>query len=385
MTANDKFAQLRGAIEEYVDNHRDAIVTSLHHLFDHPELSGEEVESAKWLVSQAREGGLTDTVIEGIGSLPTAYQCTRDSGAPGPHIAFLSEYDALPGVGHGCGHNMIGTVGVFTARALASVLPQVGRGKVSNIGTPAEETFGGKITMLHEGAFKGVDAALMMHPGLYTEFDYKTLACTTPDIEFFGKSSHAASCPWNGVNALDAMIQLFVMVDAMKKQLPLSTRCPGVILNGGERANMVPDYTRAHFSVRGATKDEMFMVQEKLINCANAAALATGCKVKVTEDPNAYYDLCADKQLAGWYQELWSELGGEPPMDHPVPHGSVDIGNLSYAFPCLHVNIRISPTTAMAGHSVEFGECTLTPFAEEQMLRTIKTLALTGLKRLLAE
>ncbi len=385
MSEKPNEAQLREKIIKYVDDHHDDIVKCLHWLYDHPELSSEEVESAKWLVAQAKAGGLTDEVIEGIGSLPTAYQCTKDTGKPGPHIAFLSEYDALPGIGHGCGHNMIGTVGVFTARALASVLPEIGFGKVSNIGTPAEESFGGKITMNREGAFKGVDAALMMHPGIHTEFDYKTLACTTPTIEFFGKTSHAAASPWNGINALDAMIQLFVSVDMLKKQLPLTARCPGVIVHGGERANIVPEYTKAHFSARGATKEEMLMVQSKLFNCANAAALSTGCTVKITEDPNAYYDLCADKQLAGWYQEIWAELGGEPPLDHPVPHGSVDIGNLSYEFPCLHVNIRISPTPEMPGHSKEFGACTLTPFAEEQMIRTIKALALTGLKRMLRD
>ena len=378
-------AALCAAICQYVDDHQDEILACSKALYDHPELSSEEYESAKLLVGIATASDLTDEVKVGLGSLPTAYQCTRDTGKPGRHIAFLSEYDALPDVGHGCGHNMIGTVGVYAACALGHVLPLVGKGKVSAFGTPAEETEGGKIIMQREGVFEGVDAALMMHPGLKTEFDYTTLSCRGTVIEYFGKTSHAAASPWNGVNALDAMIQLFVAKDQILRHLPLSARCPGVIIKGGERANVIPEYTKAQFSVRGATRDEAAMVNEKLLNCARAAALATGCRMEYTDEGNPYWDMRQDKQLAKWYEAFWAEQGGEPPIDYKIPHGSIDIGNLSYFFPCLHVNIRITPDDSVAGHSREFADCTMTDFAKEQMLRTIKCLAMTGLEMLLKE
>lgn len=376
---------LREAICRFIDDHAEDIVACNLWLYEHPELSGEEFESAKMLAATAVRFGLSDDVQEGMGSLPTAYRCTRESGAAGSHIAFLSEYDALPGVGHGCGHNMIGTVGVFAAAALAHVLPQVGRGKVSAFGTPAEETDGGKITMLNEGAFEGVDAALMMHPGSVTEFDYTTLSCRGTTVEFFGKSSHAAASPWNGVNALNAMIQLFVSKDLILRHLPLTARCPGVITHGGERANVIPEYTKASFSVRGATRDEAALVYDKLVNCANGAALAAGCRVEFGGEGNPYWDMRPDKKLAKWYEDVWAEQGGEPPIDYVIPHGSIDIGNLSYFFPCLHVHIRIQDDASIGGHSREFADCTLTEFGREQMLRTIKCLAMTGLEKLLDE
>lgn len=372
---------LKEEIIRTVDSLRDEILATSRHLYDHPELSGEEYESAKFLAGRAEKYGFT--VEHGIAGLPTAFRAVKETGATGPMVAFLAEYDALPVVGHGCGHNMIGTAGTYAAIALGAVADRL-PGRVALFGTPAEETDGGKITMLENGAFEGVSAALMMHPGLYTEIAYPSLACISIEIEYFGHPAHAAASPWKGINALDAMIQLFVAVDLLRKQLPATARTPGVILHGGERANMVPHYTKAQFSLRGKDREEVEYVHRRVIECAEAAAKATGCRLEHRLDGNPYWDMRPDARLAESFRQAWLELGGEEPATEPKPHGSLDIGNLSHHFPCLHPSIRITPDAEISGHTVEFAQATLTPLAEEQLLRVIKALAITGLSLITA-
>ena len=357
---------------------RGEILETSRHLHAHPELSGEEHESAKYLAGRAAARGFA--VEHGIAGLPTAFRAVKPRSAPGPLVAFLAEYDALPTVGHGCGHNMIGTASTYAAIGLAAVAHRLPGGIVL-FGTPAEETDGGKITMLDAGVFDGVDAALMMHPADRTEIAVISLACICVYVEYFGRSAHAAASPWNGVNALDAMIQLFVSVDLLRKQLPPGARVPGVILNGGERANMVPDYTKARFSLRGKDKGEVEMVMAKFLACAEGAAMASGCRLEHRIDGNPYHEMRPDARLAASFREAWAGVGGdEPAADGHEVIGSLDIGNLSHRFPCLHPMLRITPDGAAAGgHTHEFAAATVTPFAEEQLMRATKALALTGL------
>lgn len=367
--------RLRQRIIERVDELRGEIVETNRWLYDHPELSGEEHESSRYLADRARQHGFQ--VELGIAGLPTAFRGVRKPDYQGKRVAFLAEYDALPEVGHGCAHNMIGTIGTYAAIALGSVIDGL-HGDVALFGTPAEETDGGKIMLLKAGAFSDVSAALMVHPGMYTEVAYGSLACAQLLVEFHGKPAHSAASPWKGVNALDAMIQLFVSLDLLKKQLPLTARCPGVIMEGGKRANMVPEYTKAQFSIRGKDTAEMEMVLGKAVDCARAAALATGCTMNHWLEGENYREMLPDPGLAATYLKNWLALGGEAPSGEIKPHGSLDIGNLSHEFPCLHPAVRITPDDSIAGHSREFAAATLTGFAEEQMLRAIKALALTG-------
>lgn len=369
-------SMLKEEIVRTVDALREEILETSRHLHAHPELSGEEYQSARYLASRAEKHGFA--VEHGIAGLPTAFRAVRNTGSTGPLVAFLAEYDALPVVGHGCGHNMIGTASTYAAIALASVAEPL-PGRVALFGTPAEETFGGKINMLEAGVFEDVSAALMMHPGLDTEVAYSSLACISTVIEFRGQSAHAAASPQKGVNALDAMIQLFVSIDLLRKALPPSARTPGVILNGGERANMVPDYTKAQFSLRGKDKEEAEYVLKRVLECAEAAAKATGCTMEYSFDGNPYYDMRPDARLAEAFRSAWAEVGGEEPVSTPRPHGSLDIGNLSHHFPCLHPSIRITDDTSIGGHTHDFAAATVTPFAEEQLVRVVKALAITGL------
>lgn len=346
-------------------------------LYEHPELSGEERESAELLAGRVSAHGFS--VEMGVGGLATSFKATKATGADGARVAYLAEYDALPTVGHGCGHNIIGTVSTYAAIALAEALGGDLAGQIVLFGTPAEETDGGKIAMLEAGCFEGVSAAMMVHPSVHTELAYSSLACMGLAVEYHGRAAHAAASPWKGINALDAMIQLFVGIDMLKKQLPLTARAPGVILQGGERANIVPDYAKAAFSIRGKDKEEAEMVMGRVLDVARAAALSTGARMEHTPDSRPYYDMRPDARLVGLFRDAWAVVGGEEPVTHPVIHGSLDIGNLSHHFPCLHPSIRITEDTEMPGHSKEFADATLTPLATEQMVKAAKALALTGL------
>jgi amidohydrolase len=371
-------AVCRDRIVRTVDSLRAEIAEPNLWLHDHPELSGAEHESARRLAARAAEHGFA--VDHAVGGLATSFRAVRRGRAPGRRVAYLAEYDALPVVGHGCGHNMIGAAGTYAAIALGSVIGDVA-GEVALFGTPEEETDGGKITMLEAGVFDGVSAALMVHPGIETEIAYSSLACICPAIEFFGHSAHAAASPWKGVNALDAMIQLFVARDQLLKAMPGTVKMPGVITHGGDRANMVPDHTRAEFSIRGRDKAEAEMVYARLLDCARAAAAAIGARMEHRVEGNVYFDMRPDPALVALYRANWLAVGGEQPVVPDItPHGSLDIANLSHRFPCLHPSFSITKDKSIGGHTHEFCAATVTPFAAEQLVKAIKSLALTGLE-----
>lgn len=369
---------MRQRIIDTIDSLAHEMQETSRWMFEHPELSGEEHVSARLLAKRAQSNGMH--VEYGVAGLATAFRAVGKPAYTGKRVAFLAEYDALPEIGHGCGHNMIGTCGTYAAIALAKALSDVPDVDVALFGTPAEETDGGKIIMLKAGAFRDVAAALMIHPGLWTEIAYSSLACISCVVEFFGREAHAAAAPWKGINALDAMIQLFVAIDGARKQLPLTVRMPGVILKGGDRANVVPAYTKAQFSVRGKDLAEAEHAVDRLVECARAAATATRTRMECHREDNPYLDMRPDPHLASIFREVWHELGGEQPMTEKMPHGSLDIGNLSHVFPCLHPSIRIAEDEATAGHTREFANATQTPFAMQQMMRATKALALTGLE-----
>jgi len=218
----------------------------------------------------------------------------------------------------------------------------------------------------------------MMHPGTCMEIAYASLASICVRGEFFGKSAHAAASPWKGINALDAMIQLFINLDMARKQLPTTVRMPGIITKGGDRANMVPDHTVCEFSLRGTDKEQAEMVVQKWIECAEAAAKSTGCKFTFQYTGNPYYDMRPDPQLAELFATTWRALGGEEPISDTRSHGSLDIGNLSHHFPCLHPSVRITPDETIGGHTVEFRDATMSDLGKHELLRVIKALSITG-------
>ncbi len=367
----------KNVIIDFTESIKNRIFEISKDIYENPELGNKEFRSSKLLREELAKFGFE--IESPLGSLPTAFKAVKKGRTEKPAIAFLAEYDALPVVGHGCGHNWIGTASTFAGIAAGELIKNYD-GEIQVIGTPAEESQGGKIILLEEGYFDNTDFALMAHPSNETVSHYKSLAAQVIDVEFIGKPAHAAASPWLGVNALDALIQSFIAIDNLKKQLSPSFRIPGIIKHGGDRPNVVPERTVGCFSLRTETLNEMEELRKKVNNIFQASALATGCSVKITEAERPYYPMNPNKKLIEIFEETWRDLGGIF-INNPLKgYGSLDIGNLSHKFPCFHPSISIIDDIKVAGHTKEFGSATQSEKGKEQLLRTIKTLALMAIK-----
>ncbi|MCD6386168.1 M20 family metallopeptidase [Candidatus Sumerlaeota bacterium] len=370
------YDRLKNKILETVDALADEAWGISQFLFDNPELGLQELKASATLTSTLEKYGFT--VERGVGNLPTAFKAYRTGTADAPSIAFLSEYDALPTIGHGCGHNLIAIVGSFAGIAVAHVINEL-PGRVLVIGTPAEETIGGKIRMLENGVFDDVDIAMMAHPSTETVVRAKALAAQTTVITFHGKPAHAAATPWRGINALDALIQTFVGLDQLRKQLKPSVRIAGIITEGGERPNVIPEKAVGKFSIRAENYDELKELLNKVQHVAEGAALATGAKVEIIFPEPPYLDMRNVESLASTFEKKWLELGGTLITDPGKTPGSLDIGNVSHKIPALHPSFAITDKH-IAGHTREFADATRTPMARRETIRMIKALAITALE-----
>ena len=297
----------------------------------------------------------------------------------------MAEYDALPGIGHACGHNVIATAGAGAGAALALVASSLShgrlpfRGRIEVVGTPAEEGGAGKVKLLDAGVFKGVDAALMIHPRCGTQVWRPTLGLMKAKVEYFGKAAHAASWPWRGVNALNAVIALFNALDAMRQQLRPDARVHGVITNGGQQPNIIPEYTSADFYLRSLDKTYLQEVRRRFEAAAEGAATATGGRVQVTIDPRIHDPLKPNGPMATLFERNLARIDFPvDPDDGQAGYGSTDAGNVSHAIPTIHPYIRTAPD-GVPGHSREFAEHNATPLARAGMVAGAKALALTAL------
>ena len=340
-------------------------------LHAHPELALQEKYAASRLTGLLREDF---AVEEGVGGLSTAFRAT--AGAGSPVVAFLCEYDALPGIGHGCGHNLIAAGGAGAALALRRAAPQL-PGTVSCIGTPGEEGAGGKVLLLDAGVFDDVDAALMFHPGDTTMPIRHATATRRLEVEFHGVAAHAAASAHDGRSALAAMIQFFVGVDALRQFVPETSRMHGIITHGGEAPNVVPAYTRAEFMVRALTGDVVADLAERVEAVADAAARATGTTVTITRGV-AYAERKNNHVIAGLVAGHLRRQGVA--VEQPVLRGgtgSSDIGNVSLVLPAIHPYLQVmdrgTPT-----HSLAMTEAVARPRAQEAMLRMATALACAG-------
>jgi amidohydrolase len=322
-------------------------------------------------------------VERGVGGLPTSFVATLAAQQAGPTVAFLAEYDALPGLGHACGHNLIGTASVGAALAVQSVLPELA-GTVQVIGTPGEEGGGGKVYLVDAGAFDGVDAAMMIHPSSRSMTRRSSLTSYKVSIEFFGKAAHAAAKPDEGINALEAMILTFNGINAVRQHLRDDARVHGVITHGGEAPNIVPDYTAARFYVRAADTSYAEQVLERVRACAEGAGQATGARLEFKEYAPRYETMIPNARLADLMEANMTALGIEvaaPAADERM--GSSDMGNVSQVVPALHPYIAIGPDE-MGGHTVAFREAAASPAGHEGMVRAAKAMAMTAVDLLAA-
>jgi amidohydrolase len=338
----------------------------------HPELALAEYYSAGLLREWLAAVGFR--VQAPVAGLDTAF--VAEYGRGSPVIAYLVEYDALPGVGHGCGHNLIAAGGIGAATALMQALPEP-PGTLRVIGTPGEEGAGGKVIELEAGVFDDVDAALMFHPGDKTIPIRHALASLPMTFEFHGVSAHAAGSPQDGRSALAAVIQLFVSIDALRLFLPETSRIHGVILDGGLASNVIPDYTRASFQVRAVTSELLAEHVDRVVACAEAAALATGTTVDVTRG-HVYAERKNNHAIAYRVAQYLTELGEE--VEVPVLRGgtgSSDIGNVSLRLPAIHPYMKVMPS-GTPGHSHAMTEAVAGVDAHRAMLRMAAALAKTG-------
>ena len=347
-------------------------------LHANPELSFQEYKSASMLSDALQSRGFT--VQRGVGTLETAFRAEARGHADSPTVALCAEYDALPELGHACGHNIIGTAAVGAAIGIEAVLDEIA-GRVVVVGTPAEEGGGGKVILLANGVFKDVDAAMMIHPASWTMVSRGSLASFRLNIEFAGRASHAASSPEAGINALEAVILTFNNINALRLHLRADARVHGIITNGGAAANIIPDYASAAFSVRAASQDYANEILPRVIACAEAAATATGAKLTHTV-ATGYAAMKPNMTMARLFAANWRSIGVE--VHEPRPNermGSTDFGNISQALPGIHPYIAIAPD-GTPGHSVEFRAASASPAGRHGLLVAAKALAMTTIELL---
>lgn len=349
-----------------------ALSLSIH---DHPELGEEEFFACEQHCALLEKYGFA--VERNFMNLPTAFKAVYRSSKPGPTIAFLAEYDALPGIGHGCGHSILGTVSTGAGIVASKLLEETG-GVIEVYGTPAEETNGNKALMADGGAFDKVDAAMMTHPSDAYYRSGSSNGIVPLRFEYFGKTAHAAGCPEMGINALHAVISLFNNISALREHFQSDARVHGVIKEGGKAANVVPDYTMAEFYVRAAKKSYLEKLVEQVKNCAEAAALSNGAKVKITNFEACYDNMITNEALSDVLTENLLAVGIPEVLPARDSMGSTDAGNVSQRCPMVHGYFSISDHGYVPGHTVEFAECAASDYAHEQMILNVRAFAMSA-------
>ncbi|CUN76285.1 M20 family metallopeptidase [Clostridium disporicum] len=344
------------------------------YIYENPELGNEEYKAVEVLTKLLKEHNFS--VEEKYLDMDTAFKATFDSGKPGLTVGYLCEYDALPGIGHGCGHNMIGTISAGAGIALSKIIDRVG-GKIIVYGTPAEETNGAKVIMVEKGAFDELDCAMMVHPNDKTYASGTSSALYPIQFTFKGKTAHAASCPEQGINALNAVIQLFNGIDALRQHVTKDVLMHGIITEGGVAANIVPERAVAQFYIRAAKKATVTEVLEKVKNIARGAALMTGCELEMDRYELPYDDLNTNEVLSEAFNENLRSLGITEIHAPKTGGGSSDIGNVSYVTPTIHPYISIS-NCEIRGHSRELAKATTESLGHERLLTAVLALAYTG-------
>ncbi|WP_370297056.1 M20 family metallopeptidase [Rossellomorea marisflavi] len=370
---------LRDQIIANLEENKEKYIEISHAIHDRPEIGNEEFYASKTHAELLESEGFT--VERGVAGHETALLARRKSDKPGPAIAFLAEYDALPGLGHACGHNIIGTTSVSAAIALSKVIDETG-GEVVLFGTPAEE--GGpngsaKGSFVKHGLLEGIDAALMVHPANSTRITSNSLAVDPLDFEYIGKPAHAAGSPHHGINALDAVIGLFNGINALRQHVTDDVRIHGIITHGGDAPNIVPEYAKARFFIRAATRKTCSEVTARVKAIAEGSALATGAKLNVIAFQNEVDNLVLNRTYDAVFKEELERLGEYVSTEERNVLGSTDAGNISQVVPTIHPYIQIGPESLVA-HTDAFREAAKSPKGDEALILGAKGLALTALR-----
>ncbi|GAA1012841.1 peptidase M20 [Acrocarpospora pleiomorpha] len=363
-------------VAQSISANAERLIRLSEQLHAHPETAWEEHRSARWVAETLDEAGFT--VTPAYLGLDTAFLATYGSGPF--RLGLCAEYDALPGLGHACGHNLIAAITVGAARALAPLADAAGL-TIEVYGTPAEEGGGGKIELLDRGAFAGLDLAMMAHPAPVDVAVAEPFAVSHSHVSFQGKAAHAAAYPEQGVNAADAFTIAQVAVGLLRQQLPQTVRVHGVMTNGGEAPNAIPARTEGRWYVRAETLEQLAETEEKVWRCFAAGALATGCELDITPESKPYAEFRNDQPALRAYMRNAERLGRSFDRDSParrMNRASTDMGNVSQLVPAIHPYVGIGSLPAL-NHQPEFAARCVGGDAEKALLDAATALAWTAL------
>ena len=368
---------LKKDVAAAVDAMRAELLALSHAIHQEPELALEEFRAAARLADAVETNDVP--VTRGAFGLTTAY-ASEFGNERGPVIAVLSEYDALPGVGHACGHNIIATAGLGAAMGLAKLGARL-PGRVRYLGTPAEERFGGKEIMARAGAFERVEAAMMIHPASIELVSMPCIAISEVEVTYFGQAAHASAMPYRGLNALDAAVTAYQSIAQLRQHIRQTERIHGIITDGGLAANIVPERAACRFYVRAADMHALFKLKKRVQACFEAAALSTGCRVETLWGKSDYLDLKTNAPMAEAFANNMTSLGHEfAPLESIPPGfaGSTDMGNVSHRVPSIHPMIAVAPTNVII-HNAEFARWAASERGDAAVIDGAKSLAHTAL------
>jgi amidohydrolase len=364
--------KLKLKTNDSVELQRQQLIQLSLNIHDNPELGFEEEKASAWLASYLEDSGFR--VERGIADLATAFRATYGQGSP--WIALLAEYDALPEIGHGCGHNIIATSAVGAAVASKSIIDQSG-GSVVVLGAPAEEVFGGKIDMVKAGVFKEIDVAMIVHPGSRNMVTIQALACSSLEVEFFGRSAHAAAQPHRGINALEAMILAFTAINSLRQHIKGEARIHGIITDGGEAPNVVPAHSAALFMIRAPDDDYLTELNDKVLNCFTGASIASGARLEYKWKDKTYAPMKNNATLAKLFSQNLESLGRRVEAFSPgFGFGSTDMGNVSQVVPSIHPMIAIASPEVLI-HTQEFAYAAASETGHEGLTDAARAMAMT--------
>lgn len=375
-------SELKNQISQFIDTNAKIYQDISLAIHAKPEVSDFEYFASQTLSEQLKKEGF-EIELPAAGHR-TGFAATYKSNKPGPTVVFLAEYDALAGLGHGCGHNVFGATSSLAGAALKSIVDQIG-GEVRVYGTPGEE--GGqngsaKGSFVKKGYLKDVDFALCTHPGSGSEDGLSTrnYACAPVDIEFWGKPAHAAGCPQDGINALDAQILTYAAIGVLRQQLTDRIRIHGVIVEGGTAPNVIPEYTKAKYYIRAADIDTLHELYEKVENIVKGSALQTGCTSSMKLYQNLVENMVLTPSLDAIYEKYITELGNTVKhVEDVVMPGSSDVGNISQVVPTIQPHISITDVQ-IAGHSQDMVDASCSQKAMDAIVKGAKALAFTALE-----
>ncbi|HTQ57809.1 MAG TPA: M20 family metallopeptidase [Bryobacteraceae bacterium] len=358
--------ELKSAARKRFESAYDGLVGLSHRIHAHPELGFEEEKSSAWLCEALADAGFT--VQKGICDMPTAF--VARCGAGPLNIGICAEYDCLPGIGHACGHNIIAASAVGAALAAAEVADEAGL-TVTVLGTPAEEVgnASGKILLLERGAFRGIHAAMMVHPAPFDMLRAKIIAASMFEVHYTGKESHASAFPELGINAGDALTVAQTALGLLRQHIRSTDRIHGIVTDGGAAPNVVPAHTAARYIIRSETLDQLTELRPKVHRCFEAGAIATGAQMAIAGGDKPYAEMRHDETMASFYRRNSEALGRSFPNLgewETRPTGSTDMGNVSRAMPSIHPMIGIHSLPAV-NHQPEFTAHCITPDADQAL------------------